>query len=85
MGKLQVAGDVVMTGTIAEVIMRANDGWIPVEAGLPLVSEVVAVTCQPKNGPRNWNRAWVDNGGNWHGSGTMSNVIAWKPIKPWMG
>ena len=85
MGKLQVAGDVVMTDTMMEVIMRANDGWIPVEAGLPLVSEVVAVTCQPKNGPRYWNRAWVDNGGVWHGSGTMSNVIAWKPIKPWMG
>ena len=70
-----------------KVIPRSSipDGWIPVEAGLPLVSEVVAVTCQPKNGPRNWNRAWVDNGGNWHGSGSMSNVIAWKPIKPWMG
>lgn len=26
-----------------------------------------------------------DGGGNWHGSGSMSNVIAWKPIKPWMG
>ena len=74
-----------MTDTMTEVIMRANDGWIPVEAGLPLVDEVVAVTCQPKNGRRNWNRAWVDNGGNWHGTGSMAKVVAWKRIIPWKG
>lgn len=74
-----------MTDAITEVIMRANDGWIPVEAGLPLVDEVVAVTCLRKDGVRNWNRAYRDANGFWHGSGSMSNVIAWKPIKPWMG
>lgn len=74
-----------MTDAVMAAIIAANDGWIPVEQGLPLVDEVVAVTCLPKNGVRNWNRAWRDDNGLWHGSGSMAKVIAWKRIEPWKG
>lgn len=74
-----------MNESVAHAIMVANDGWTPVKQGLPPVGEVVAVTCQPKNGVRSWNRAYRDENCFWHGSGSMSNVIAWKRIRPWEG
>lgn len=70
-----------------EAIAAVNDGWIPVTKALPEVGEQVIVTCAPKRGPlrRSINRAWVDDGGNWHGSGTFAKVVAWRMIEPWMG
>ena len=56
-----------------------NDGWIPVEERLPEDEEMVLVTCQTKTGRKSVNRAWYGEG-FWHGSGSMSGVIAWMPL-----
>ena len=56
-----------------------NDGWIPVGERLPEDDRMVLVTCQTKKGIRSVNRAYCD-GAFWHGSGSMSGVIAWRPL-----
>lgn len=56
-----------------------NDGWIPVEERLPEDEEMVLVTCQTKTGRKSVNRAWYGEG-FWHGTGSMSGVIAWRPL-----
>ena len=56
-----------------------NDGWIPVGERLPEDDEMMLVTCETKSGRRSVNRAWYGNG-FWHGSGSMSGVIAWQPL-----
>ena len=56
-----------------------NDGWIPAEERLPEDDSMVLVTCQTKKGIRSVNRAYCD-GAFWHGSGSMSGVIAWRPL-----
>lgn len=56
-----------------------NSDWIPVEERLPEDDNMVLVTCQTKKGTRNVNRAYCD-GTFWHGSGSMSGVIAWMPL-----
>jgi len=66
-------------------IAGLHQGWIPVDKALPEVDVQVAVTTKPKKGDRNWNKAYVDKDGFWHGSGTHAEVIAWRPIKPWEG
>ena len=59
--------------------IHSNDGWIPVEERMPEEGEMVLVTCQKKSGQRSVNRAW-HMGGFWHGTGSMSEVIAWRPL-----
>lgn len=55
--------------------------WIPVTEMLPQEPEIVLVTCQPKKGAANVNRAYYDRTtGHWHGSGSMSSVTAWMPL-----
>ena len=54
---------------------EAHNNWIPVEERLPEDEEMVMVTCQTKSGRRSVNRAWYGEG-FWHGSGSMSGVIA---------
>lgn len=56
-----------------------NDGWIPVEERLPEDEEMVLVTCQTKTGRKSVNRAWYGEG-FWHGTGSMSGVIAWRAL-----
>lgn len=59
--------------------------WIPVEERLPDQDDMVLVTCRTKKGMLSVNRAYLGNG-FWHGSGTMSGVIAWmllpEPYRP---
>lgn len=65
---------------IVEIIRKhLNDGWILVEERLPEDDRMVLVTCQTKRGIRSVNRAYCD-GAFWHGSGSMSGVIAWRPL-----
>ena len=59
--------------------------WIPVGEQLPELGEMVAVTCVTKKGVRNWNRAFVDINGFWHGSGSMAGVVAWMPMEAYEG
>lgn len=66
-----------MSGKDTDV--HTNDGWIPVEERLPEDDSMVLVTCQTKKGIRSVNRAYCD-GAFWHGSGSMSGVIAWRPL-----
>ena len=56
-----------------------GDRWIPVEERLPEDEEMVLVTCQTKSGKKSVNRAWYGYG-FWHGTGSMSGVIAWRPL-----
>ena len=56
-----------------------SGGWIPVEERLPEDEEMVLVTCQTKSGRRSINKAWYGDG-FWHGTGSMSGVIAWHPL-----
>ena len=53
--------------------------WIPVEERLPETDDMVLVTCKTKKGVLSVNRAYYCNG-SWHGSGSMSGVIAWMPL-----
>lgn len=59
--------------------------WIPVAERLPDQDDMVLVTCRTKKGMLSVNRAYLSNG-FWHGSGTMSGVIAWmllpEPYQP---
>lgn len=65
----------------AENVIRKylNDGWIPVEERLPEDEEMVLVTCKTKVGRLSVYRAWR-GGGYWHGTGSISDVIAWQPL-----
>ena len=66
---------------MAEDIIRKhmNGGWIPVKERLPEDESMMLVTCQTKAGIRTVNRAWY-GGGFWHGTGSMSEVVAWMPL-----
>ena len=54
--------------------------WIPVTKALPNPEVMVLVSCKTKSGKKNVNRAYVDEKGWWHGSGSMSGVQAWMPL-----
>ena len=72
--------DYISVGWVKDIIRKhINDGWIPVEERLPEDDSMVLVTCQTKKGIRSVNRAYCD-GAFWHGSGSMSCVIAWRPL-----
>ena len=74
------AGQIRMAERIEEIIRKhMNDGWIPVEERLPEDEEMVLVTCQTKTGRKSVNRAWYGEG-FWHGTGSMSGVIAWRAL-----
>ena len=65
---------------VVEIIRKhMNDGWIPVEERLPEDEEMALVTCQTKAGRKSVNRAWYGDG-FWHGTGSMSGVIAWRAL-----
>ena len=66
-------------------VTAAKGNWIDVEEQLPEVGEIVAVTCVTKKGVRNWNRAFIYATGFWHGSGSMSGVVAWMPVDVYRG
>ena len=53
--------------------------WIPISETLPDENEMVLVTCKTKKDYRSVNRAYYSNN-FWHGSGSMSEVIAWMPL-----
>ena len=62
-----------------------ND-WISVTDALPIPNEMVLVTCVAKNGNRSVNRAYIDEQGFFHGSGSMAGVVAWQPMpEPYEG
>lgn len=66
----------------ASTILKVIRGeWIPVEEALPENPDVmVLVTCKSKKGMLSVNRAYCDVSGFWHGSGSMSGVVAWMPL-----
>lgn len=66
----------------ASTILKVISGeWIPVEEALPDNPDVmVLVTCKSKKGMLSVNRAYCDVSGFWHGSGSMSGVVAWMPL-----
>ena len=39
----------------------------------------------PNNRAWEKHKAWIDEQGKWHGSGTFAQVVAWRQIFPWMG
>ena len=62
-----------------------KEKWIPVEDRLPEYENMVLVSCRTKKGIYSINRAYYSDG-MWHGSGSMSGVIAWMPLpEPYMG
>ena len=75
-----VSDDYISVGWVKEIIRKhMNDGWIPVEERLPEDEEMVLVTCKTKVGRLSVYRAWR-GGGYWHGTGSISDVIAWQPL-----
>lgn len=61
--------------------LRKRQQWIPVDERLPKnLGEMVLVTCKSKKGMLSVNRAYCDTSGFWHGSGSMSGVVAWMPL-----
>ena len=60
--------------------------WIRTSDRMPDDDDPKAVTCENKKGERIWNRAWWDEAnGEWHGQGSMSNIIAWADVQPYEG
>ena len=53
--------------------------WEPVDECLPDTDEMVLVSCMTKKGVGSVNRAYYADG-FWHGSGSMSGVVAWMPL-----
>ncbi len=53
--------------------------WIDVNESLPPEGERVLVCCQTKKGLQSINLAYQSDG-FWHGTGSMSGVIAWMPL-----
>ena len=53
--------------------------WVPVTERLPEDEEMKLVTCRTKKGILNVNRAYYMDEA-WHGSGTMSGVVAWMEL-----
>lgn len=50
----------------------------------PEPGEMVLVTCETETGVKSVKRAYIDENGVWHGSGSTSNVTAWQPLpKPY--
>ena len=80
-----MAKRIISTEKKLAAIASRNKGWIPVTEALPETGVQVIVTTAPKRGPRNVNRAWVDDAGCWHGNGTSAEVVAWRKIEPWDG
>lgn len=59
--------------------------WVPADKCLPDTDEVMLVSCLTKKGVGNVNRAYYSDG-FWHGSGSMSGVVAWMPLpEPYEG
>lgn len=59
--------------------------WIHVSERLPETDDLMLVSCRTKKGVNSVNRAYYSNGA-WHGSGSMSGVIAWMPLpEPYKG
>lgn len=69
----------VVVGVGKDTNIPSNDGWIPVEDGLPEDERMVLVTYMTKSGISSVDRARFD-GKYWRGSGFMGRVIAWRPI-----
>ena len=68
------------TGLMPEEIIALKDlGWISTLERLPEDENIVLVTTMTKKGLRNVNRAYCIDG-YWHGSGSMAEVIAWRPL-----
>lgn len=55
------------------------DLWVPCSERLPAFDEMVLVSCRTKKGINSVNRAYYADG-YWHGSGSMSGVVAWMPL-----
>lgn len=64
---------------VTDTNVGSKSDWIPCGERLPEDDRMVLVTCQTKRGIRSVNRAYYD-GMFWHGSGSMSRVIAWQPL-----
>lgn len=64
---------------IIRTAMGDASRWVSCDEQLPETDEMMLVTAQPKKGAPNVNRAYYMDGA-WHGSGSMSNVIAWMPL-----
>lgn len=58
--------------------------WIPTSYCCPDDDTLKLVTCRTKQGMLSVNRAYYD-GQFWHGSGSMSGVIAWADMPPGYG
>lgn len=66
--------------------MKAIIEWIETSERLPDNDDIMLVTCEKKTGERSLNRAYyMASNKSWHGSGSMSNVIAWADVKPYYG
>lgn len=62
-----------------KISVTENLHWNAFPDIAPGTDEMMLVICKTKAGVYSWNRAWFD-GHYWHGSGSMSNVIAGAPI-----
>lgn len=63
--------------------MKVIIEWIETSERLPDDDDTKLVTCETKQGRRCLNRAYYcASTKRWHGSGSMSKVIAWADVKP---
>ena len=63
---------------LSSITQNGNE-WISCSDRLPETDVMVLVSCRTKKGVSSINRAYY-SGGFWHGSGSMSGVMAWMPL-----
>lgn len=74
------------TALVLSGMLDGEEQWIPVTEGLPEDNEMVLVSCRTKKGVTSVNLGYYDEDEFWHGSGSMSEVVAWMELpKPYKG
>lgn len=54
--------------------------WVPINEAKPVPNTMILVSTKTMRGIAEVNRAYMDEGGVFHGMGSMSEVTAWSPL-----
>ena len=72
-------GSQAVQATVKLQAEKRKHRWTPVSEMLPPEDKIMLVSCKTKKGLKSVNRAYY-SAGCWHGSGSMSGVVAWMQL-----